>query len=121
MSTKRSRTPALDEEEDLSDSSEAEQASVQQMLNSVALPDESQAALAPVELRTIPKHFQLQGLHWMLSREQQGDALGRYALLCHFMVLSLRVRVAFSAMQVQSTVSCKAGTECRPGNSRAML
>ena len=50
---------------------------VQQMLDSVALPDDSPAAIAPRALRTLPKHFQLQGLHWMLARERQGDALGR--------------------------------------------
>ena len=52
---------------------------VQQMLDSVALPDQASAAVAPAALRTVPKHFQLQGLHWMLARERQGDALGRSA------------------------------------------
>ena len=50
---------------------------VQQILDSVALPDEARPAVAPSALRTIPKHFQLQGLQWMLAREQLGDALGR--------------------------------------------
>lgn len=50
---------------------------VQQMLDSVALPDNAPAAVAPKCLRTVPKQFQLQGLHWMLARERQGDALGR--------------------------------------------
>ena len=50
---------------------------VQQMLDSVALPDDAAVAVAPRCLRTVPKQFQLQGLHWMLARERQGDALGR--------------------------------------------
>ncbi len=50
---------------------------VQQMLDSVALPDAAPTAVAPGALRTVPKQFQLQGLHWMLARERQGDALGR--------------------------------------------
>lgn len=50
---------------------------VQQMLDSVALPDDAPTAVAPKCLRTVPKQFQLQGLHWMLARERQGDALGR--------------------------------------------
>lgn len=50
---------------------------VQQMLDSVALPDDAPVAVAPRCLRTVPKQFQLQGLHWMLARERQGDALGR--------------------------------------------
>lgn len=50
---------------------------VQQMLDSVALPDDAPVAVAPRCLRTAPKQFQLQGLHWMLARERQGDALGR--------------------------------------------
>ena len=54
---------------------------VQQMLDSVALPDDAPVALAPRCLRTVPKQFQLQGLHWMLARECHGDALGRCAHL----------------------------------------
>ncbi len=50
---------------------------VQQMLDSVALPDDAPRAVAPSTLRTVPKQFQLQGLYWMLARERQGDALGR--------------------------------------------
>lgn len=50
---------------------------VQQMLDSVALPEDAAVAVAPRCLRTVPKHFQLQGLQWMLARERQGDALGR--------------------------------------------
>lgn len=50
---------------------------VQQMLGSVALPDDAPRAVAPGALRTVPKQFQLQGLYWMLARERQGDALGR--------------------------------------------
>ena len=50
---------------------------VQQMLDSVALPDAAPVAVAPRCLRTVPKQFQLQGLQWMLARERQGDALGR--------------------------------------------
>ena len=50
---------------------------VQQMLDSVALPDDAPLAVAPRCLHTVPKPFQLQGLHWMLARERQGDALGR--------------------------------------------
>ena len=59
-------------------STKAAPMTVQQMLDSVALPDDSPSAIAPSSLRTVPKHFQLQGLHWMLARERQGDALGRY-------------------------------------------
>jgi len=54
---------------------------VQQMLDSVALPDDAPRAVAPSALRTVPKQFQLQGLYWMLARERQGDALGRLALI----------------------------------------
>ena len=61
------------------DSTKATPMTVQQMLDSVALPDDSPLAIAPRSLHTVPKQFQLQGLHWMLARERQGDALGRYS------------------------------------------
>ena len=60
-----------------SEGSSHETVTVQQMLDSVALPDDAATAVAPGALRSIPKQFQLQGLQWMLDRERQGDALGR--------------------------------------------
>ena len=60
-----------------SEGSSHEAVTVQQMLDSVALPDDAATAVAPGALRSIPKQFQLQGLQWMLDRERQGDALGR--------------------------------------------
>ncbi|KAL0028145.1 hypothetical protein WJX77_009970 [Trebouxia sp. C0004] len=68
---------------DVQGQSGAAPVTVQQMLDSVALPDDAPRAVAPSALRTVPKQFQLQGLYWMLARERQGDALGRGQLHLH--------------------------------------
>lgn len=83
---------------------------VQQMLDSVALPDDAPTAVAPSALKTVPKQFQLQGLHWMLARERQGDALGRSdpnSLTCLH-----RVSTSFKLLPVVTFASLDATSCC---------
>ena len=47
------------------------------MLDSLALSHEAPLAEPPAGLKTAAKHYQLQGLRWMLDREQKGDAANR--------------------------------------------
>lgn len=54
-----------------------------ELLAAVEAPDTLPAAVAPNGVRAHPKHFQLQGLEWMLRRERDGDALGRSLLALH--------------------------------------
>ena len=82
---------------------------VQQMLDSVALPDDAPTAMAPSALQTVPKQFQLQGLHWMLARERQGDALGRSGL--NSLTCPHSVSPSFKVLSVVTTVSLGA-TSC---------
>ena len=50
------------------------------MLDSLALSHEAPLAEVPAGLKTTAKHYQLQGLRWMLDREQKGDAANRSGL-----------------------------------------
>eukprot|EP00887_Chlorella_sp_A99_P005493 scaffold1.g5493.t1 len=50
---------------------------LERLLGATSLPGAAPAAVAPPGLVAHPKHYQLQGLQWMLDRERQGDALGR--------------------------------------------
>ena len=47
------------------------------MLDSLALSHVAPLAEPPAGLKTTAKHYQLQGLRWMLDREQKGDAVNR--------------------------------------------
>ncbi len=50
---------------------------VHHMLDSLALSHDAPLAEPPAGLKTAAKHYQLQGLRWMLDREQKGDAANR--------------------------------------------
>ena len=50
---------------------------IDRLLSSVSLPPAAASAAPPAGLSAHPKHYQLQGLRWMLDRERRGDAAGR--------------------------------------------
>lgn len=50
---------------------------VPSLLASVTQVEAMAEAPAPADIRSTPKHYQLQGLQWMLGRERDGDAVGR--------------------------------------------
>ncbi|KAK9831775.1 hypothetical protein WJX74_008901 [Apatococcus lobatus] len=53
------------------------------LLDAVGVPEDLPEAPAPSSLTSQPKSYQLQGLQWMLHREQLGDALGRRMATLH--------------------------------------
>ncbi|EFJ47333.1 hypothetical protein VOLCADRAFT_92108 [Volvox carteri f. nagariensis] len=53
------------------------------LLDSIQPPNDLPQAAVPPPVVARPKPFQLQGLEWMMRREQRGDALGRSLLLLH--------------------------------------
>ncbi|KAK9805422.1 hypothetical protein WJX73_004034 [Symbiochloris irregularis] len=56
---------------------------IETILRAAALETDAPLAYPPASLSCVPKQFQLQGLDWMLKREETGDARGQGHLSLH--------------------------------------
>ncbi|KAK9915395.1 hypothetical protein WJX75_008587 [Coccomyxa subellipsoidea] len=77
----------LEEPEDSSEVEEVQrpkwQTDIEKLLTSGMLPKDADLDPVPAQLQSHPKRFQLQGLRWMVTRERNGDAVGRGHLHLH--------------------------------------